>query len=185
MHTVDKQKIFFIFSRIPIDNRRKLWYTIGNDNENNTSKPERKVEKMKATITISKETKISDYPRLKEVKQELKKRLPDLLPELTKINTIMTSASNGCWATLEIGYFNIISDVTIELVICRNQPMVCAHFWVNGFIDHKRAVCHMVNYCTWNDGYLDFDIVETGGTLSDGSPRYALGLDVFYSTRNI
>lgn len=138
---------------------------------------------MKATITISKETKISDYPRLKEVKQELKNMLPDLLPELTKINAIKTmSSNNGYWDTLEIGYFDIISDVTIELVICRNQPMICAHFWVNGFIDHKRAVCHMVNYCTWNDGSLDFDIVETGGTLS-GSPRYSHGLDLFFSMR--
>ena len=139
---------------------------------------------MKATITISKETKISDYPRLKEVKQELKNMLPDLLPELTRINAIKTMANNGNWDTLEIGYFEIISNVTIELVICRNQPMVCAHFWVNGFIDHKRAVCHMVNYCTWrDDGSLDFDIVETGGALVNGSPRYSHGLDLFFSTR--
>lgn len=138
---------------------------------------------MKATITISKETKISDYPRLKEVKQELKNMLPDLLSELTRINAIKTMSSNGYWDTLEIGYFDIISDVTIELVICRDQPMVCTHFWVNGFIEHKRAVCHVVNYCTWKDGALDFDIVETGGTLSDGSPRYSHGLDLFLSTR--
>lgn len=139
---------------------------------------------MKATITISKETKISDYPRLKEVKQELKNMLPDLLPELTRIDTITTMTSNGNWDTLEIGYFEIISNVTIELVICRAQPMVCTHFWVNGFIDHKRAVCHMVNYCTWrDDGSLDFDIVETGGALANGSPRYSHGLELFFSTR--
>jgi hypothetical protein len=72
---------------------------------------------MKATITISKETRVSEYSRLKEVKQELKNMLPDLLPELTRINAIKTMANNGNWDTLEIGYFEIISNVTIELVI--------------------------------------------------------------------
>ena len=140
---------------------------------------------MKATITISKSARLYDLPRLKEVKQELKSMLPDLLPELTRIDTIVTMNSNCNWDTLEIGYFEIISDITIELEICRDQPMISTHFWVNGFIDHKRAVCHMVNYCMWKDGALDFDIVETGGTLSDGSPRYSHGLDLFFSTRNI
>lgn len=139
---------------------------------------------MKATITISKSARLYDLPRLKEVKKEIKDMLPDLLPELTKINAIKTMSSNGNWDNLEIGYFEIISNVTIELVICRAQPMVCTHFWVNGFIDHKRAVCHMVNYCTWrNDGSLDFDIVETGGALANGSPRYSQGLDLFFSMR--
>lgn len=138
---------------------------------------------MKATITISKETKILDYPRLKEVKQELKNMLPDLLPELTRINAIKTMANNGNWDTLELGSVDILTDVKLELVMCREMPLICAHFWVNGFIDHKRAVCHMVNYCMWRDGALDFDIVETGGTLSDGSPRYSHGLDLFFSMR--
>ena len=140
---------------------------------------------MKTTITISKETKISEYPRLKEVKQELKNMLPDLLPELTRINAIKTTANNGHWNALEIGYFDIISDVTIELLICRESPMICTSFWVNGFIAHKWAVCHIINYAAWRDGALDFDIVETGGTIADGSPRYSHGLDLFFSTRNI
>lgn len=142
---------------------------------------------MKATITttISKETKISDYPRLKEVKQELKNMLPDLLPELTRVNSIRTMSDNGHWNTLAVGNIDIITDIKLELVICRESPMICTSFWVNGFINHKWAVCHIVNYAIWRDGYLDFDIVETGGTLSDGSPRYSHGLDLFFSTRNI
>ena len=138
---------------------------------------------MKATITISKETKISDYPRLKQVKKEIKDMLPDLLPELTRINAIKILASNGYWDTLELGNVDIISDVKLELLICRESPMICASFWVNGFIAHKWAVCHIVNYAIWREGSLDFDIVETGGTLSDGSPRYSHGLDLFFSMR--
>ena len=140
---------------------------------------------MKATITISKDNRIADIPRLKEVKQELKNMLPDLLPELTRINTIKTMANNGNWDTLELGNVDIISDVKLELLICRESPMICTSFWMNGFIDHKWAVCNIVNYAIWRDGYLDFDIVETGGALSDGSPRYSHGLDLFFSTRNI
>ena len=161
-----------------------LWYTIDNDNENH-KKPKRKVEKMKATITISKDNKISSIQRLREVKKEIKDMLPDLLPELTKVNSIRTMAVIGHWNTLAVGNIDIISDVKLELVMCREMPLICAHFWVNGFIDHKRAVCHMVNYCTWKDGALDFDVVETGGTLANGSPRYSHGLDLFFSTRNI
>lgn len=138
---------------------------------------------MKATITINKEIKVSDYPRLKEVKQELKNMLPDLLPELTRINAIKTMSSNGYWNALELGNVDIISAVKIELLICRESPMICTSFWVNGFIDHKWAVCNIVNYAIWRDGSLDFDIVETGGTLSDGSPRYSHGLDLFFSVR--
>ena len=140
---------------------------------------------MKATITISKETKISDYPRLKEVKKEIKDILPDLLPELTKINAIRTMASNGYWDILAVGNIDIITNVKLELVMCREMPLICAHFWVNGFINHKLSVCHIINYAVWRDNSLDFDIVETGGTLSDGSPRYSHGLDLFFSTRNI
>lgn len=140
---------------------------------------------MKATITISKSARLYDLPRLKQVKQELKNMLPDLLPELTRINAIKTMSKSGSWVALELGNVDIISDVKLELLICRESTMICAHFWVNGFIDHRWSVCHVVNYCTWNDGVLDFDIVETGGTLSDGSPRFSHGLDVFYSTRNI
>lgn len=140
---------------------------------------------MKATITISKETKVAELPRLKEVKQELKNMLPDLLPELTRVNAIRTMANNGNWNTLAVGNIDIISDVKLELVMCREMPLICAHFWVNGFINHKYSVCHIINYAIWRDGALDFDIVETGGTLSDGSPRYSHGLDLFFSTRNI
>ena len=136
---------------------------------------------MKVTITISKEIKVSDYPRLKEVKQELKDMLPDLLSELTRINAIKTMANNGNWDVLELGSVNILTDVKLELVMCREMPLICAHFWVNGFINHKWAVCHIVNYAIWRDGSLDFDIVETGGTLSDGSPRYSHGLDLFFA----
>ena len=138
---------------------------------------------MKATITISKETRVSDYPRLKQVKEELKTVLPDLLPELTRINAIKTMSSNGYWEALELDNVDIISDVKLELLICRESPMICTSFWVNGFINHKWAVCHVVNYCTWKDGALDWDIVETGGALSDGSPRYSHGLDLFFSAR--
>lgn len=156
------------------------------DNENsNQTKTTWEIEKMKATIAISKDNRISDIPRLKQVKEELKTVLPDLLPELTRINAIKTMANNGNWDTLGLGNVAIISDVKLELVMCREMPLICAHFWVNGFINHSLAVCRMVNYCTWKDGALDFDIVETGGTLSDGSPRYSHGLDVFFSTRNI
>lgn len=140
---------------------------------------------MKATITISKDNRITDIPRLKQVKEELKTVLPDLLPELTRINAIKTMSKSGSWDTLELGNVDIITDVKLELVMCREMPLICAHFWVNGFIDHKWAVCNIVNYAAWRDGYLDFDIVETGGTLSDGSPRYSHGLDLFFSTRNI
>ena len=138
---------------------------------------------MKATISISKSARLYDLPRLKEVKKEIKDMLPDLLPELIRIDTIATMADNGHWDTVEAGYFDIISDVTIELEICRNQPMISTHFWISGFVDHKRAVGHIVNYCTWKDGALDFDIVETGGALSDGSPRYSHGLELFFSNR--
>lgn len=139
---------------------------------------------MKATIVISKNNKIADIPSLREVKQEVKNLLPDLLPELTRINSLRTMDNNsGNWNDLEIGYFDIISDVTIELVICRNQPILCTEFWVKGFIDHKWSVCHVVNYCGWNNGILNWDIVETGGSLSDSSPRYSQGLDLFISTR--
>lgn len=138
---------------------------------------------MKATITISKDNKISSIQRLREVKKEIKDMLPDLLPELTRVNAIRTMANNGNWNTLAVGNIDIISDVKLELVMCREMPLICAHFWVNGFINHKCSVCHIINYAVWRDGGLDFDIVETGGTLANGSPRYSHGLDVFYSAR--
>lgn len=131
---------------------------------------------MKAMIIISKDNRIADIPRLKQVKEELKTVLPDLLPELTKINSVKTMANNGNWDTLELGNVDIITDVKLELVMCREMPLICTHFWVNGFIDHKWAVCHIQK----NQGELskkmkEFPLVKGGCNHSAESVEFSAG----------
>lgn len=136
---------------------------------------------MKATITISRETNLSRVNFLKQLKRELIKTSKEIIPYLTKINAVKVMTGNDKWDTLEIGVFDYLPmDVQIELFVFRGVPTISASFWIKGFIGGKWSVGHMVNYAKWEDGWINCDLVESGGTAPDGTPRYTQGLEVFY-----
>ena len=118
---------------------------------------------MKATITISKSTRLYDLPALKTVKKELRRQIKDLLPYLTHVNIIETLGKNH-WETVEFSTFEYVGNVEVELSMFRGRIAVTAEFWIRGFLNGAWSIGHLINYADWHDDVLDFDIEETGGT---------------------